>query len=127
MHKPFLGCLAYFTTIQGVYNAKKFAKLVKKRSKLQNWLDYNQLKFERNPGKRPTKKVCCLLPSALKFFVIRKECGYGGISEFTLVCVSIFYTVTMFLSLRKDFLDFGVKGLIQLTSTNSKLKILMTK
>ncbi|KAH6803411.1 early-responsive to dehydration stress protein [Perilla frutescens var. frutescens] len=41
---------------QGVYNAKKFAKLVKKRSKLQNWLDYNQLKFERNPEKRPTSK-----------------------------------------------------------------------
>ncbi|KAL8498544.1 hypothetical protein ACS0TY_021758 [Phlomoides rotata] len=41
---------------QGVYNAKKFAKLVKKRNKLQNWLDYNQLKFERYPNKRPTTK-----------------------------------------------------------------------
>ncbi|EYU29074.1 hypothetical protein ABFS82_05G114300 [Erythranthe guttata] len=42
---------------QGVYSAKKFAKLVKKRSKLQNWLDYNQLKFERQPDKRPTRKT----------------------------------------------------------------------
>ncbi|XP_059656942.1 CSC1-like protein At1g32090 [Cornus florida] len=41
---------------QAVYNANKFAKLVKKRERLQNWLDYNQLKSERNPDKRPTKK-----------------------------------------------------------------------
>lgn len=42
---------------QAVYNANKFAKLVRKRARLQNWLDYNQLKFERNPGKRPTTKT----------------------------------------------------------------------
>ncbi|XVF52263.1 hypothetical protein PTKIN_Ptkin05aG0005100 [Pterospermum kingtungense] len=42
---------------QGVYNANKFAKLVRKRDRLQNWLDYNQLKFERHPEKRPTKKT----------------------------------------------------------------------
>ncbi|KAL3645767.1 hypothetical protein CASFOL_010947 [Castilleja foliolosa] len=41
---------------QAVYKAKKYTKLVKKRVKLQNWLDYNQLKFERNPGKKPTRK-----------------------------------------------------------------------
>ncbi|KAG9454408.1 hypothetical protein H6P81_007312 [Aristolochia fimbriata] len=41
---------------QAVYNANKFAKLVKKRDRLQNWLDYNQLKFERHPGKRPTRR-----------------------------------------------------------------------
>ncbi|PIN00215.1 hypothetical protein CDL12_27283 [Handroanthus impetiginosus] len=42
---------------QAVYNANKFAKLVRKRNRLQNWLDYNQLKFERHPDKRPTRKV----------------------------------------------------------------------
>ncbi|XVF52091.1 hypothetical protein PTKIN_Ptkin04bG0237100 [Pterospermum kingtungense] len=42
---------------QAVYNANKFAKLVRKRDRLQNWLDYNQLKFERNPDKRPTTKT----------------------------------------------------------------------
>ncbi|XVE57342.1 hypothetical protein DITRI_Ditri04bG0083400 [Diplodiscus trichospermus] len=42
---------------QAVYNANKFAKLVRKRDRLQNWLDYNQLKFERHPEKRPTKKT----------------------------------------------------------------------
>lgn len=42
---------------QAVYNANKFASLVRKRDRLQNWLDYNQLKFERNPEKRPTKNV----------------------------------------------------------------------
>ncbi|KAI3453862.1 hypothetical protein Pfo_010525 [Paulownia fortunei] len=41
---------------QAVYSAKKFSKLVNKRNRLQNWLDYNQLKFERQPDKRPTKK-----------------------------------------------------------------------
>ncbi|OMO87830.1 hypothetical protein CCACVL1_08742 [Corchorus capsularis] len=42
---------------QAVYNANKFAKLVRKRDRLQNWLDYNQLKFERHPDKRPTRKT----------------------------------------------------------------------
>ncbi|KAK8502185.1 hypothetical protein V6N11_057979 [Hibiscus sabdariffa] len=42
---------------QPVYDANKFAKLVRKRDRLQNWLDYNQLKFERHPEKRPTKKT----------------------------------------------------------------------
>ncbi|KAK6929070.1 CSC1/OSCA1-like, N-terminal transmembrane domain [Dillenia turbinata] len=42
---------------QAVYNANKFAKLVRKRDRLQNWLDYNQLKFERHPDKRPTSKL----------------------------------------------------------------------
>ncbi|XP_047323706.1 CSC1-like protein At1g32090 [Impatiens glandulifera] len=42
---------------QAVYNANKFAKLMKKRERLQNWLDYNQLKSERHPEKkRPTHK-----------------------------------------------------------------------
>ncbi|KAK6129929.1 hypothetical protein DH2020_036323 [Rehmannia glutinosa] len=53
---------------QAVYKAKKFAKLVRKRDKLQNWLDYNQLKFERNPDKKPTRKG--FLPGlALKVFL----------------------------------------------------------
>ncbi|XP_019190677.1 PREDICTED: CSC1-like protein At1g32090 [Ipomoea nil] len=42
---------------QAVYNANKFAKLVRKRNNLQNWLDYYQIKFERNPDKRPTTKT----------------------------------------------------------------------
>ncbi|XP_021279288.1 CSC1-like protein At1g32090 [Herrania umbratica] len=47
----------YYLCHQAVYNANKFAKLVRKRDRLQNWLDYNQLKFERHPEKRPTKKT----------------------------------------------------------------------
>ncbi|XP_039029835.1 CSC1-like protein At1g32090 isoform X1 [Hibiscus syriacus] len=42
---------------QPVYDATKFARLVRKRDRLQHWLDYNQLKFERHPEKRPTKKT----------------------------------------------------------------------
>eukprot|EP00268_Persea_americana_P033291 TRINITY_DN32985_c0_g1_i1.p1 TRINITY_DN32985_c0_g1~~TRINITY_DN32985_c0_g1_i1.p1 ORF type:complete len:418 (+),score=48.16 TRINITY_DN32985_c0_g1_i1:547-1800(+) len=48
---------------QAVYNANKFAKLVRQKERLQNWLDYYQLKFERHPDKRPTIKGgflgCC--------------------------------------------------------------------
>lgn len=42
---------------QAVYNANKFAKLVRKKERLRNWLDYNQLKFERHPEKKPTTKI----------------------------------------------------------------------
>ncbi|XP_062146285.1 CSC1-like protein At1g32090 [Alnus glutinosa] len=42
---------------QAVYNANKYAKLVRQRERFQNWLDYNQLKFERHPEKRPTRKT----------------------------------------------------------------------
>ncbi|GAA0149811.1 hypothetical protein Leryth_005437 [Lithospermum erythrorhizon] len=42
---------------QVVYNANKFSKLVRKREKLQNWLDYNQIKFQKHPEKRPTRKT----------------------------------------------------------------------
>ncbi|GJM94217.1 hypothetical protein PR202_ga10845 [Eleusine coracana subsp. coracana] len=47
----------HYLTHQAVYNANKLAKLVKEKNKLQNWLDYYQLKFERNTSKRPTTKT----------------------------------------------------------------------
>nr|CAB3500032.1 unnamed protein product [Digitaria exilis] len=43
--------------VHPVYNANRFAKLVKKKERLQNWLDYYQLKFERHPEKRPTRRT----------------------------------------------------------------------
>lgn len=43
--------------MQVVYNANKLSKLVNEKKKLQNWLDYYQLKLSRNPSKRPSKKV----------------------------------------------------------------------
>ncbi|XP_074283361.1 CSC1-like protein At1g32090 isoform X2 [Silene latifolia] len=42
---------------QVMFNANKFAKLVKERERIQNWLDYNQLKLERNANKRPTSRT----------------------------------------------------------------------
>ena len=54
-------CYILIIFLQAVYNANKFARLVRKRNRLQNWLDYNQLKFERNPEKRPRRKVDALL------------------------------------------------------------------
>ncbi|KAJ7953375.1 calcium permeable stress-gated cation channel 1 [Quillaja saponaria] len=46
----------HYLSHQAVYNANKFAKLVRKRDRLQNWLDYHQLKFDRHPEKRLTIK-----------------------------------------------------------------------
>ncbi|XP_071721465.1 CSC1-like protein At1g32090 [Rutidosis leptorrhynchoides] len=48
---------AHYLCHQVVYNANKYARAVRKRQKLQNRLDYNHLKFERHPEKRPTKKM----------------------------------------------------------------------
>ncbi|KAJ7528565.1 hypothetical protein O6H91_15G008300 [Diphasiastrum complanatum] len=41
---------------QVVYNASKLVKLVKKKESAQNWLDYFQLKYARNPSVRPSRK-----------------------------------------------------------------------
>ncbi|KAL1192528.1 CSC1-like protein [Cardamine amara subsp. amara] len=38
---------------QAVYNANKYAKLVKQREKLQRWFDYYVLKYQRNSNKKP--------------------------------------------------------------------------
>uniref|UniRef100_A0A7N0UCZ1 Calcium permeable stress-gated cation channel 1 n=1 Tax=Kalanchoe fedtschenkoi TaxID=63787 RepID=A0A7N0UCZ1_KALFE len=48
----------HYLTHQVVYNANKLASLVAKKKKLQNWLDYYQLKFSRNQSAgRPTMKT----------------------------------------------------------------------
>ncbi|CAO2203673.1 unnamed protein product [Urochloa humidicola] len=47
----------HYLTHQVVYNANKLSKLVKEKTKMQNWLDYYQLKFERNSSQRPTTKT----------------------------------------------------------------------
>ncbi|XP_010252492.1 PREDICTED: calcium permeable stress-gated cation channel 1 [Nelumbo nucifera] len=47
----------HFLTHQVVYNANKLAKMIEEKKKLQNWLDYNQLKHTRNPSKKPTMKT----------------------------------------------------------------------
>ncbi|CAA7408374.1 unnamed protein product [Spirodela intermedia] len=47
----------HYLTHQVVYNANDLAKLVKEKKKMQNWLDYSQLRYERNPKIRPTHKT----------------------------------------------------------------------
>ncbi|VFQ70879.1 unnamed protein product [Cuscuta campestris] len=42
---------------QVVYDADNFAKLVRRRNRLRNRLDYYLIKFERNPKSRPTMKI----------------------------------------------------------------------
>ncbi|XP_076959442.1 hyperosmolality-gated Ca2+ permeable channel 1.2-like [Bidens hawaiensis] len=46
-----------YLTHQVVCNANKLAKLVKKKQKKQNWLDYYQIKYSKNPSKRPMMKT----------------------------------------------------------------------
>ncbi|KAF5728567.1 hypothetical protein HS088_TW21G00715 [Tripterygium wilfordii] len=47
----------HYLTHQLVYDANKLAKLVKKKKKLQNWLDYYHLKYSRDQSKRPFMKT----------------------------------------------------------------------
>ncbi|KAI6704083.1 hypothetical protein NL676_013219 [Syzygium grande] len=47
----------HYLTHQVVYNANKLAQLVKKKKKMQNWLDYYQLKYDRQNSKRPFTKT----------------------------------------------------------------------
>ncbi|OVA03422.1 protein of unknown function DUF221 [Macleaya cordata] len=46
-----------YLTHQVVYNANKLNELVKQKKSVQNWLDYNQLKYSRNQSKRPTRRT----------------------------------------------------------------------
>ncbi|GLU15542.1 hypothetical protein SLE2022_320210 [Rubroshorea leprosula] len=46
-----------YLTHQVVYNANKLAKLVKKMRRMQNWLDYYQLKYSRNSSRSPMIKI----------------------------------------------------------------------
>jgi len=50
-----------FLQFQVVYNANKLEKLVAEKKKKQNWLDYYQIKYSRNPEKRPMTKVILML------------------------------------------------------------------
>ncbi|XP_010546606.1 PREDICTED: CSC1-like protein At1g11960 [Tarenaya hassleriana] len=47
----------HYLTHQVVYNANELAKLVGKKKKMQNWLDYYQLKYTRNKEQRPRIKT----------------------------------------------------------------------
>ena len=49
--------------MQIVYDANKLSKLVEEKKKMQNWLDFYQLKRSRNQSKRVTVKVLELLNS----------------------------------------------------------------
>ncbi|CAL9049710.1 calcium permeable stress-gated cation channel 1 [Musa acuminata AAA Group] len=47
----------HYLTHQVVCNANKLAKLVKTKKQMQNWHDYYQLKYDRDPSNRPTRKT----------------------------------------------------------------------
>ncbi|KAJ4975587.1 hypothetical protein NE237_000693 [Protea cynaroides] len=47
----------HYLTHQVVYDANKLTKLVEEKKKMQNWLDYFQLKYSRNKSKKPSMKT----------------------------------------------------------------------
>ncbi|PKA59670.1 DNA-directed RNA polymerase III subunit RPC2 [Apostasia shenzhenica] len=47
----------HYLTHQAVYDANKLAKMVEKKKNMENWLDFYQLKYERNSSKRPICKT----------------------------------------------------------------------
>ncbi|KAI0515852.1 hypothetical protein KFK09_008520 [Dendrobium nobile] len=47
----------HYLTHQIVYDANKLSKVVKKKKNMKNWLDFYQLRHERNPSKRPIRKT----------------------------------------------------------------------
>ncbi|KAJ9170049.1 hypothetical protein P3X46_018185 [Hevea brasiliensis] len=47
----------HYLTHQVVYNANKLSELVNKKKKMQNWLDFYQLKYSRNQSKKPSLKT----------------------------------------------------------------------
>ncbi|XP_008799225.1 calcium permeable stress-gated cation channel 1-like [Phoenix dactylifera] len=68
----------HYLTHQVVYNANKLAQLVKEKKQMQNWLDYYQLKYDRNPSKRPTRKtgflgLCGKKVDAIEFYTSEIE------------------------------------------------------
>ncbi|MBA0802839.1 hypothetical protein Gohar_013109, partial [Gossypium harknessii] len=46
----------HYLSHQLVYNANKLSELVNEKKKIQNWLDFYQNKYKRNPLKRPSLK-----------------------------------------------------------------------
>ncbi|PKU69799.1 calcium permeable stress-gated cation channel 1 [Dendrobium catenatum] len=47
----------HYLTHQIVYDANNLSKVVKKKKNMKNWLDFYQLRHERNPSKRPIRKT----------------------------------------------------------------------
>ncbi|OMO89255.1 hypothetical protein CCACVL1_07963 [Corchorus capsularis] len=47
----------HYLSHQVVYNANNLSKLVNERKNVQNWLDFYQNKYERNPSRRPLMKT----------------------------------------------------------------------
>ncbi|KAJ4730079.1 Calcium permeable stress-gated cation channel 1 [Melia azedarach] len=47
----------HYLTHQVVYNANRLSELVNKKKKLQNWLDFYQLKYSRHPSRKPSLKT----------------------------------------------------------------------
>ncbi|XP_031263378.1 CSC1-like protein At3g21620 isoform X2 [Pistacia vera] len=47
----------HYLTHQVVYNANKLSELVNKKKKLQNWLDFYELKYSRHPSRKPSLKT----------------------------------------------------------------------
>ncbi|KAF5481027.1 hypothetical protein F2P56_001721 [Juglans regia] len=68
----------HYLTYQVVYNANRLSNLVKEKKKLQNWLDFYQLKYSRNQSMRPSSKtgflgLCGERVDAIDFYTSKIE------------------------------------------------------
>ncbi|CAA6654127.1 unnamed protein product [Spirodela intermedia] len=68
----------HYLTHQVVYNANYLSKLVEKKKKIQNWLDYYEIKYSKNSGKRPSTKtgflgLCGKRVDALEYYTQKLE------------------------------------------------------
>lgn len=83
------------TCLQVVYNANNLSKLVDEKKKFQNWLDYYQLKYSRNPSKRPKTKVwhCKLF-----MFLFLPQFLFRWFSEFPEECLTLYLTTSILCS-----------------------------
>lgn len=98
--------------------------MVKEKKKMQNWLDYYQLKYERNTSQRPTTKVVAKfdhvnlfnsLTQFLLFLSKQKRIIFIYDSLFILLIFLYFFS-------RLVFLDVLVQRWMLLNTTHLKLR-----
>lgn len=98
--------------------------MVKEKKKMQNWLDYYQLKYERNASQRPTTKVVAkfdhvnLFTSLTQFLLFlskQKRIIFIYDSLFILLIFLYFFS-------RLVFLDVLVQRWMLLNTTHLKLR-----
>jgi hypothetical protein len=75
---------------------------VKQKERLQNWLDYYEVKFERHPERRPTGRVT--FPTLILFFFICWRTEFFNRTHSVVCFQEMAQHVVLFLCFRQDAL-----------------------